>query len=96
MSVLNSFQGKVNDAKNFIRNPFSSDVDTPFTENDFPDGFLIQEILDNGEIGDEIRLYGNMMPKIPFTFGGGQRVKKDFILVTLSQLFRFLDQKKMT
>lgn len=78
MSVLNSFQGKVNDAKNFIRNPFSSDVDTPFTENDFPDGFLIQEILDNGEIGDEIRLYGNMMPKIPFTFGGGQRVKKDY------------------
>jgi LysM repeat protein len=77
MSLLNGFQGKVNDAKNFIKNPFSSSVNPPFDGHDFPDGFIIREILENGEMGEELRLFGNMMPKIPFTFGGSQRIKKE-------------------
>lgn len=78
MSLLNGFGGKVTDTANFLKNPFSTTVEPPFDGNDFPDGFYIEEILENGLPGETIRLFGNMMPKIPFTFGGGQRMKKDF------------------
>lgn len=78
MGLVNGFQGKVNSAQSFIKNPFSSSVAPPFDGHDFPDGFIIREILESGEMGEEIRLFGNMMPKIPFTFGGQQRVKKNF------------------
>lgn len=74
MSILNT-SGGIQDK---IRNPFQKSVDVPFDGNDFPDGFLIEEILDNGDIGDKIRLFGNQMPKVPFTFGGAQRVKKEY------------------
>lgn len=78
MSLVNGFQGQINSAKNFIKNPFSSLVTVPLDGNDFPEGFFIQELLSNGQQGETIRLSGNMMPKIPFTFGGSQRIKKEF------------------
>lgn len=78
MSLLNGFGGKIDSAKNFIRNPFSSNTDVTFDGADFPDGFAIEEILENGDLGETIRLFGTMMPVIPFTFGGGQRIKKDY------------------
>lgn len=74
MGLLNTTGG----IQDRIRNPFQKSVDVPFDGNDFPDGFLIEEILDNGDIGDKIRLFGNQMPKVPFTFGGSQRVKKEY------------------
>lgn len=74
MGLLNGIQS----VQNTIRNPFSASTNVTFDGPDFPDGFLIQEILENGKIGEEIRLMGNQMPKIPFTFGGKQRIKKEF------------------
>lgn len=74
MAILDS----VNSLKDSIRNPFQKDLKNPAYENDFPNGFVISEILSNGDIGDVVPLIGNMLPKIPFSFGGGQRVKKDF------------------
>ena len=54
--------------------------------NDYPKGFLIQElafetitedtITDPEGILSEVRLIGNQMPKVPFTFGGEQRITK--------------------
>lgn len=79
MGVLNSISGSVNSAQNFIKNPFTADVSTSFRKPDFPNGFIIQEIVDgNEDAGKTITLLGNQLPKIPFSFGGGQRVKKDF------------------
>ena len=73
----------VSNIKDKIKNPFSASVEIPFTENDFPEGFLVKEILNiNGkwdeENGKSVVLTGNMMPEIPFITGGSQRTKKDF------------------
>lgn len=78
MALVNGFQGKVNSLQNQIANPFSSQVVPQFDPPDFPDGFLIEEILSNGNTGDKVVLVGNWMPQIPFTFGGGQRFKKEY------------------
>lgn len=79
MSLLNSFQGEVNKLTNLIKNPFEKQVSVDFNAPDFPDGFKITEILPSGKAGgDKIVLAGNWMPKIPFTFGGSQRIKKEF------------------
>ena len=74
---------QVSNIQDKIKNPFSSKVDIPFTENDFPEGFIVKEILNvngkwNEESGKEVALTGNMMPEIPFITGGSQRTKKDF------------------
>ncbi len=64
--------------QNSITNPFSTRVETSIKGQDFPEGFLIEEILPSGAIYKKINLLGNMMPMVPFTFGGSQRVKKDY------------------
>ena len=78
MSLLNGFQGEVNSLLNKIKNPFEKQVSVDFNAPDFPDGFKITEILPSGSNGEKIVLAGNWMPKIPFTFGGSQRIKKEF------------------
>lgn len=78
MSVLNSITGQVNSAQNFIKNPFEQNVSTSFRKPDFQNGFIIQEIINGKESGELITLVGNQMPKIPFTFGGSQRSKKEY------------------
>jgi LysM repeat protein len=78
MSLVNGFQGQVNSLQNSIRNPFETSVTPPFDGNDFADGMEIQELLPNGSEGERIVLIGNLMPKIPFKFGGTQRIKKEF------------------
>lgn len=78
MTILNSIQSNVNSLSNKIRNPFDVSVSADFDKPDFPDGFVMEEILSNGRIGDKVVLAGNWMPKIPFTFGGSQRIKKEF------------------
>jgi LysM repeat protein len=74
MGLLDS----VNSARDTLRNPFSSTLDSGGSDNDFPDGFIITEMLNEEKKGDTLSFVGNMMPKIPFTFGGGQRIKKEF------------------
>lgn len=78
MSLVNGFQGKVNSLQNTIRNPFETSVEPPFDGNDFAEGMLIQEILNSGSEGDRVRLVGNLMPQVPFKFGGSQRIKKEY------------------
>jgi LysM repeat protein len=76
MSLLNDLDiGGISDLTEFIRNPFKKDVKSPFRGADFPEGFLIEELKGAKA---EVRLVGNMMPMIPFTFGGEQRTKKDY------------------
>ena len=78
MALLQSIGGELGKATNLVKNPFSSSFSPSYNGQDFPEGFLIEEILYNGNTGDKIRLRGSMMPKVPFSFGGSQRVKKDY------------------
>ena len=83
MSLLNRAgidTGKVNDIKNVIRNPLEQSVQRPFRGQDFPEGFIIEELdfSASNRILNKIVFAGNTMPQIPFKFGGKQRVKKDF------------------
>lgn len=75
---LEGVTGKITDAKNLIKSPFSSDVNVPFKIADFKDGFLIEEILENGKTGSVVKLIGGWMPHVPFTFGGSQRFTKNY------------------
>lgn len=46
---------------------------------DFPDGFQIIEVIDGQENKESlVRLTGNMLPIIPFEWGGEQRLNKDY------------------
>lgn len=58
-----------------LSNPFEKSVTNPFRGADFPEGFLIEEVAGAKE---KVRLVANMMPMIPFSFGGEQRIKKDY------------------
>lgn len=63
---------------NFIKNPFTRSVDqhglpTP----DYPDGFIIEEILDGPRNNNKIILLGNMMPKDRLERGITLRKTKD-------------------
>lgn len=78
MSLVNSFNGGLNKATNFVRNPLSSNITPVLEGDDFPEGFTIQEILSNGQEGESVVLIGNLMPHIPLKFGGKQRFKKDY------------------
>lgn len=77
MSLLNSISGSIETAQNKILNPFTKEVPV-YAGQDFPDGFMIEEILASGATGAKLSLLGSNLPKIPFTFGGSQRVKKDY------------------
>jgi LysM repeat protein len=46
---------------------------------DYPEGFLIEEILpDDPTGGEEVRLVGKMMPHQPFSWGGEQKLVKEY------------------
>jgi hypothetical protein len=75
MGLLGNLPNSLEDLTQTLRNPFESSVDSPFRGSDFPEGFLIEELTGAKE---KVRLVGNMMPMIPFTFGGEQRIKKDY------------------
>lgn len=63
-----------------IKNPFSSKVPHGgLRGQDFPEGFQFVEIIDGKEqTNDKVVLRGNMMPEVPFTWGGSQRIKKEY------------------
>ena len=76
----NSFSS-LGDVTNTIKNPFEQTVDAPFRGEDFPEGFIIEELdfSANNKVKTRVRLVGNMMPKRgSFKFGGAQRIKKDY------------------
>lgn len=69
-----------------ITDPFSSlfrnnqpDLKTAQARNDFPDGFQITEFVDKKLVTEtEIKLNGELMPHIPFVFGGELAITKDY------------------
>ena len=84
---LNNGTGSFQDK---IRNPFEKKVNAPFRGADFPEGFIIEELDNlNNTVKTTIKLAGNYMPKIPFTFGGEQRIKKD----PLSYVVKYKDHR---
>lgn len=77
-NLLDSIAGK-------IKNPFSTKVTNNERGVDFPGGFSIVEWIDgvpqdgvNADNDTEIILLGNMLPFQPFTWGGEQRLVKDY------------------
>jgi LysM repeat protein len=62
-----------------LQNPLKRKVKGRSPKHDFPEGFQIVEIVDGKELSNEkVILLGNMMPKQPFSFGGKQRIQKEF------------------
>lgn len=61
-----------------IKNPFGGgklSVNPP----DYPNGFQIMEIVDGvDQSKTELKLLGNMLPMIPFKFGGAQHMSKEY------------------
>lgn len=87
MSILNAPKavvgGVLDPIAAKIQNPFgaggSAGVRQGLLKPDFTEGFRIVEIVNGKERkSDEIVLLGNMLPMVPFTFGGSQRITKDY------------------
>jgi hypothetical protein len=83
MGLLDGPSSLIGAGKGFIQNPFGDrKVDAHPPAPDFPAGFTIQEILTNGKEEEKdgamrAVLLGNMMPKVPFKYGGTQRMMKE-------------------
>jgi LysM repeat protein len=63
--------------------PFRSPLNIGYQGEDFPDGLQVTEITDlatfrDGTGGSTIFLKGTRMPKQPFTWGGSQRITKEY------------------
>jgi len=58
------------------------DMRSALNKNDYPGGFVVTEIRNQQELKPEegygIKLIGTMMPHQPFTFGGTQKIVKDY------------------
>lgn len=82
MSVLktvNQGQSSLDRLAERIRNPFNVALQNPQKGQDFSGGFVMTEILSNGQDGRRIRLIGNQMPHIPFEgLGGSHRLVKEY------------------
>lgn len=75
MSLLNSARTNVNGITNKIKNPFEFRTQNDLRGEDFIEGFNFQETTGPKE---RVRLNGNLMPHVPFSFGGEQRIVKDY------------------
>ena len=62
------------------KNPFSRSRTVERPSPDFPEGFIIEEFNADDTVNKTpaatLVFKGNMMPHVPFTFGGGQRLEK--------------------
>lgn len=62
-----------------INNPFKKKVKGAGVKPDFPAGFIIIEFQNGKALTNEkIALVGNMMPHVPFEYGGEQRIQKEY------------------
>jgi len=62
-----------------LNNPFKRKVKKSGVKPDFPAGFIIVEFQNGKALTNErIALVGNMMPHAPFTYGGEQRIQKEY------------------
>lgn len=80
MSILDEVGGaaaaSLDNILSTLKNPFGNKLPDRFPE-DFPDGFVCQEYIDGAQ-GQRFALKGNMLPMVPFTFGGEQKIVKDY------------------
>lgn len=78
MGLLDGPQKAISGVGNFLQNPFSTSVNADsIPKPDYPDGLVIQEITENPNDAQEIRLVGNMMPKNTFDREVTLRLQKD-------------------
>jgi hypothetical protein len=78
MSILDTPAKGVAGARDFLRNQLGlKQVGTVFPKQDFPEGFVIQEYV-QGKPAEKIVLIGNMLPMIPFEYGGEQNIVKTY------------------
>lgn len=75
-NVTDGVTGSIDNILSTIKNPFG-DKNPPRFAPDFSEGFIIQEYID-GRKAEKIVLQGNMLPKVPFSFGGEQKIVKDY------------------
>jgi hypothetical protein len=61
--------------QNAVQNPLKKKLKPSVRGQDFPEGFRFEEVTGPME---EVTLAGSWMPKVPFTFGGEQKVIKQF------------------
>jgi hypothetical protein len=82
----NAIVGAAGDFKNRLLNPFQpkitpQEVKDAHAKNDFKAGLIINEFV-NGKFDptrkDDITLNGDMMPHVPFTYGGQQKIVRDY------------------
>jgi len=87
MGLLNlNLRDAANDFRSRIRNPFDAltendpnAVRMALQRDDFKNGFQIVELINGREQRNEaIQLIGSTMPHVPFTFGGSQKIVKDY------------------
>jgi len=80
MSIIDDLggaaKGSLDGILSTIKNPFGHKDPVRFPE-DFVAGFVCQEFID-GVPGEQFALKGNMLPFVPFTFGGEQKIVKDY------------------
>ena len=75
MSLLNGASDSINSVSATIKNPFTKKVSNSIRPDDFIDGFQFEELEGNKT---KIQLNGNLMPHVPFKFGGEQRIVKEY------------------
>lgn len=76
--VNNLAKGIVDPLSAFLNNPLSRKVPKS-PKPDFTDGFHIVEIVNGKELTSErVKLVGNMLPHMPFEYGGEQRIQKEY------------------
>lgn len=74
MSILGG-DSAINDISSKIKNPFTKKVTNTIRPDDFIDGFMFEELTGPKK---KVQLNGNLMPHIPFKFGGEQRIVKEY------------------
>lgn len=80
-----SLKDAANDFTQRIRDPFDkffaspTNVKAALERNDFKNGFNVIEIQDGRELTREkLQFVGQWMPQVPFTYGGSQKIVKDY------------------
>lgn len=75
MSLLGGANQSLNNISSKIKNPFEKRVISSIRDDDFIDGFQFEELTGPKK---RVKLNGNLMPHVPFNFGGSQRMRKDY------------------
>lgn len=80
MPILDNPSNPVTASLSEFLAPFNSIFTTPpkYRGADFPEGFIVTELLDSGEPGEVVKLVGRLMPFQPFEHGKKQHLVKEY------------------